>query len=416
MTTHPWRLWVAVLVAAGLLVGATVTYSPYRPTGPVVFQPGSVTVPQVTGTTSLFSGLFWPVANHLGLTISGHELARFHATALTLHHTAALRFAHSEAQMHGGQRGHITALRLSTVGALSSTDPDGNDQLVVGHASTVMRFETIGGELFRIHSGGIMAFANSSWDIGTGAGSRPRFLHLANAIVLPSGSVSAPVMAFQAQTTTGFFFPVTGTIAATIAGTERLRLHATALVLATLAGGSNSNSTLTLAGASTGGNGDYIALNAGATEVLRVHANALAFVKTDMDIGQASGSRPNALHVQTSIEAQQFIARIHATTIASEGTAAVNIERIKPSRDYIELTCSDANGCTIIMVIGADADGSGMVAGTRATFVNAGSNTITFSDTAGRSELAGAFASAVDQAITLIYSGTKWREQGRSAN
>ena len=297
MKKFPWRLVVAVLGAAGLLLGATVTYSPYRPTGPVVFQPGSVTVPQVTGTTGLFSGLYWPLANHLGVTISGHEAVRFHGTALTLHHTTALRFTHSEAQMHGGQRSHITALRISTVGAASSTDPDGNDPLVVGHASTVLRFETIGGELFRLHAGGLMAVANGSWTIGTSA-----------------------------------------------------------------------------------------------------------------------GSRPNAIHVQTSIEARQFIARIHSTTIASEGTAAVNIERINPSRDYIELTCNDANGCTIVMVIGADADGGGLVAGTRVTFANAGSNTINFSDTAGRSELSAALAAAVDQTITLVYSGVKWREVGRSSN
>ena len=109
---------------------------------------GSVRWPALTSVAAHTSGIFFPAAHHLALGFdatadqgrygAGQTNARsyywFHAQALTLHHTAALRFAHSEATMHGGQRGHVTALRI---------DP-ATDQVVVGHRGTVLRLEGAG--------------------------------------------------------------------------------------------------------------------------------------------------------------------------------------------------------------------------------------------------------------------------------
>lgn len=47
---------------------------------------------------------------------------------------------------------------------------------------------------------------------------------------------------------------------------------------------------------------------------------------------------------------------------------------------------------------------------------NGSANACTFSDTAGVSELAGAFTMAADQTLTLIYLSSEWRELSRSAN
>mgnify|MGYP001611280861 CR=1 FL=1 len=136
-----WLIWGCLLLLAGFLVGGRETYSPLYPPGPLTLVPGSLTTPSLVANTAATSGLYWPLADHLGLVFQSVETIRFHATALTLHHTAAIRFFHSTGQMAGGQRAHVTALRVSTMGTASSGETDGNDQVIVGHAGTVLRLE-----------------------------------------------------------------------------------------------------------------------------------------------------------------------------------------------------------------------------------------------------------------------------------
>ena len=93
----------------------------------------------------------WTVAHHLAVSVGsgidrdpiGIEVARFHLEALQFHHTVALRFAHSQAGLAAWQYPHITAVQVSQ----SQRSPDGSqppgqatgyDQLVFGHAATVM--------------------------------------------------------------------------------------------------------------------------------------------------------------------------------------------------------------------------------------------------------------------------------------
>ncbi len=98
------------------------------------------------------------------------------------------------------------------------------------------------------------------------------------------------------------------------------------------------------------------------------------------------------------------------TCTAGEGVSALTIT---PTSSYIEITNADGDGCNITMAETA------MVAGTRVTLCvvsNAGT-TVNFADTAGVTELAGAFAANIDDCISLIYGNTTtWREISRSAN
>jgi len=86
---------------------------------------------------------------------------------------------------------------------------------------------------------------------------------------------------------------------------------------------------------------------------------------------------------------------------------------ITPTSSYIEITNADADGCNITM------SETGMVAGRVATLCvvsNAGA-TVNFADTAGVTELAGAFTANIDDCITIRYGNTTtWREVSRSAN
>jgi hypothetical protein len=86
---------------------------------------------------------------------------------------------------------------------------------------------------------------------------------------------------------------------------------------------------------------------------------------------------------------------------------------ITPTSSYVEITNLDADGCDITM------GETGMVAGATVTLciVSSAGTTVDFADTAGVTEIAGAFAGTVDDCITLRYGNTTtWREVSRSAN
>lgn len=107
-----------------------------------------------------------------------------------------------------------------------------------------------GGEVVRFHTGGVMAGVDNSYDIGTGAGSRFRHLHLAGAItagggfLFGAGTAGAPSVTTTANTNTGFFWPATNAVAASIGGAEVARIHAGGL----MAGVNNSYDIGTVSG------------------------------------------------------------------------------------------------------------------------------------------------------------------------
>ena len=102
-----------------------------------------------------------------------------------------------------------------------------------------------------------------------------------------------------------------------------------------------------------------------------------------------------------------------AQAVTCSAGAGVATLTITPTAGYVEVTNSDADGCDITMGEGS------IVVGTVVTICvvsNAGT-TVNFADTAGVSELAGAFAANVDDCLTLRYGNTTtWREVSRSAN
>ena len=107
----------------------------------------------------------------------------------------------------------------------------------------------------------------------------------------------------------------------------------------------------------------------------------------------------------------RLVTKVDARTIADSGDANPATLTLTPTTSYVEITCNDANGCTITM------GETAVLEGTLATIINLSTNTIGFSDTAGVSELAGAFAAAGQyDLLTLVYIGDRWVETGRSDN
>jgi len=86
---------------------------------------------------------------------------------------------------------------------------------------------------------------------------------------------------------------------------------------------------------------------------------------------------------------------------------------ITPTSSYVEITNADVDGCDITM------GETGMLPGMSVTLCvvsNAGT-TVDFADTAGITELAGAFTANIDDCLVLRYGNTTtWREVSRSSN
>jgi hypothetical protein len=100
-------------------------------------------------------------------------------------------------------------------------------------------------------------------------------------------------------------------------------------------------------------------------------------------------------------------------TCTDDGAGTNRALTITPAKSYIEITNADTNGCDITI------SETGAAVGRVVDFViisNAG-GTVNFADTAGVTELAGAFNAAIDDYISLRYgTTTTWRERSRSNN
>jgi len=101
---------------------------------------------------------------------------------------------------------------------------------------------------------------------------------------------------------------------------------------------------------------------------------------------------------------------VDADTIADTGDANPATHTLTPSTSYVELTCNDADTCDITM------GETGITEGTGVTIVNVSANVCDFADTAGVSELAGAFAMGQYDTLKLVYIGDRWVEVSRSDN
>src|SRR5690348_8370867 len=77
---------------------------------------------------------------------------------------------------------------------------------------------------------------------------------------------------------------------------------------------------------------------------------------------------------------------VSSQTIADNGSGTAATGTVTVLKSYVELTCLDSDGCTV--TIGESGARRGMLL----TIVNVSSNTATFSDSSGVTELAGSFA------------------------
>jgi hypothetical protein len=123
-----------------------------------------------------------------------------------------------------------------------------------------------------------------------------------------------------------------------------------------------------------------------------------------------SGSQKSSIDVLTGA----YLADVQAFSIADDGAGTNAAGTLTPTSTYITATCLDAHGCDVTM------GETGMQAGT-IIYVSvltgaAGASESNFADSAGVSELAGAFAAETNDTLVLLYTGATWVEITRSDN
>lgn len=105
-------------------------------------------------------------------------------------------------------------------------------------------------------------------------------------------------------------------------------------------------------------------------------------------------------------------AGVQSVTCADSGGVGAGALTLTPTMPRVHITNADADGCAVTM---GETD---MVSGMSVQIIvvsNAGT-TVDFADTAGVSEIAGAFTAAVYDSITLGYVSDRWVELARSNN
>lgn len=138
-----------------------------------------------------------------------------------------------------------------------------------------------------------------------------------------------------------------------------------------------------------------------------VLTNSIFFRST----GLIEAVTPSKSDVATAVITRAYEDAVTAITVndnGNGGTAAT--DTLTPATKNIQYTCNDAQGCDVTL------SETGAVNGYRVTIANLSANTVNFADTAGVTELAGAFAMGPLDSMTIIYQNDRWIEACRSNN
>jgi hypothetical protein len=101
---------------------------------------------------------------------------------------------------------------------------------------------------------------------------------------------------------------------------------------------------------------------------------------------------------------------LQTVTIADDGAGTSPSATVTPTKNRVAINCQDANNCTVVMGEG------GILDGQEVKLIVTSTNTVAFADTAGVSELAGAFTAGQYDSLVLLYSVDRFVELSRSNN
>lgn len=237
--------------------------------------------------------------------------------------------------------------------------------------------------------------------------------------LLALGTEAKPSLAFLGDGDTGFEHPAANTLAFATGGTERWNINSSGHLMAT-----DDNTYDIGATAATRPKDIHIAgvlrtALGSAMGTLTVPTNGAIFSgNSDTKAYIRTGATNVWLALQdstggetTSLATLNLIVASAQTATCADG-GGVSSVTVSPIKHIVNLTNNDADGCNV--TIGEINALTGMLT-TIVVITNAGGN-VNFADTAGVSELAGAFAADVGDTLTLRYTNSAWYEADRSAN
>lgn len=105
-----------------------------------------------------------------------------------------------------------------------------------------------------------------------------------------------------------------------------------------------------------------------------------------------------------------LVSSVQTVTIADDGAGTSPSATITPTANRVSIDCQDTNNCTVVM------GESGIVDGQEVRLIVTSTQTVAFADSAGVSELAGAFTAGAFDVLSLTYSVDRWVEYARSNN
>ena len=175
-------------------------------------------------------------------------------------------------------------------------------------------------------------------------------------------------------------------------------------------------------------NGQVLIGSTGAVPVLGSIAGTANQITVTHGAGTITLSAPQDLHTGasptfagltlngassvTSITASGLViaSGLQTVTIADDGAGTSPSATITPTKNRVAIDCQDANNCMVVM------GESGIVDGQEVKLIVTSTNTVAFADTAGVSELAGAFTAGTNDVLSLTYLTDRWVEYARSNN
>jgi hypothetical protein len=105
-----------------------------------------------------------------------------------------------------------------------------------------------------------------------------------------------------------------------------------------------------------------------------------------------------------------YVQPAQTLTIADNGGGTNASSTLTPSSNLVRCTCNDANACDVTM------GETGVQDGTHVRIISVTATACNFADSAGVSELGGAFVAGQYDSIEMVYSSDRWVEVGRSNN
>ena len=187
-------------------------------TGVGTFSAGTALLPSLTTSGDTNTGMWFPAADTIAWSTGGSERARLTASGLSIGTTTTnRRLTVFSTQTVVGLIQSTNATNTSLLRFLDAANTNETFAAAIGSAGTSLALYGAGVERVRIDSSG---------NVGIGTTAPDALLSVNGVASFGAGAAATPSISAFGDLNTGFWFPAADNIAASTAGSERLRVDA----------------------------------------------------------------------------------------------------------------------------------------------------------------------------------------------